>query len=394
MFDGQQMQTIKTNPLVSSVATPPIADVAGWIEGRAFPSDFPLLDVSQAVPSYPPADALRHHMAERLNEPATSIYTDIPGLGALRESLARHLSDEYQGNVTPSQVGVTAGCNQAFCIAMDTLAGPGDEVVMPLPYFFNHQMWLAMRGMVPAHPPFEEGLPRVESIADAITDRTRAIAIVSPSNPTGVEYPPALFSSLYELARERSIALVIDETYKDFRSNEGPPHQLFQHPDWESSFVHLFSFSKSYAMTGYRVGGMVAAPGFIDEATKMLDCMTICPSHIGQLGALYALENLAGWRDEKVLLMRARVKALQEGFRSNRLGYQLISAGACFAYIRHPFGDEGATSVARRLADEQNVLCLPGNMFGPGQEGYLRFAFANLETDEIPELIERLIRSQ
>ena len=274
------MQTIKINPLVSSVATPPIADVAGWIEGRDFPPDFPLLDVSQAVPSYPPDESLRNHMAQRLSEPATSVYTDIPGLAALRESLARHLSVEYQGNLTPGQVGVTAGCNQAFCIAMDTLAGPGDEVVMPLPYFFNHQMWLAMRGMVPVHPPFEEGLPSVDIIADTITNRTRAIAIVSPSNPTGVEYPPALISALFDLARARSIALVIDETYKDFRTTEGPPHHLFRHPDWDASFVHLFSFSKSYAMTGYRVGGMVAATGFIDEATKMLDCQTICPSHL------------------------------------------------------------------------------------------------------------------
>ena len=92
--------------------------------------------------------------------------------------------------------------------------------------------------------------------------------------------------------------------------------------------------------------------------------------------------------------MRSRVEALTTAFRSNRLSYQLVSAGAFFAYIRHPFDGEGATSVARRLADEQNVLCLPGNMFGPQQERYLRFAFANLEVEQIPALVERLISSQ
>ena len=236
------MCAAKSNPLISSVATPPIADAAGWIQDRTFPPDKPLLDVCQAVPSYPPADELRAHMAQCLTEPATSVYTDIVGLGTLRRSLAEHVSDDYQGQVSSGQVAITAGCNQAFCIAMDTLAGPGDEVVMPLPYYFNHEMWLSMRGIVAVHPRFEEGLPSLESMVETITDRTRAIAIVSPNNPTGVEYPPELITALFELARDRAIVLVIDETYKDFRSVQGSPHTLFQRPDWEDAFVHLFSF--------------------------------------------------------------------------------------------------------------------------------------------------------
>ena len=389
------MPVIKTNPLVGSVSTPPIADVAGWIEGRDFLPELPLLDVCQAVPSYAPANDLREHMAHRLAEPPTSAYTDIPGLPALRNALALHLSEDYQGTVEADQIAVTAGCNQAFCVAMDTLAGPGDEVIMPLPFYFNHQMWLSMRGIVPVHPAFQEGLPSVENIAEAITHRTRAIAIVTPNNPTGIEYPPALLDSLFELAREHSIALVVDETYKDFRASPAsPPHHLFQRDDWHGTFVHLFSFSKSYAMTGYRVGAVVAGQAFIDEVTKVLDCLAICPSHIGQIGALYALQNLRDWRDEKVHLMQTRVEALRAAFRSNRLTYQLVSTGAYFAYVRHPFIDEDASLVARRLADEQNVLCLPGNMFGPHQESYLRFAFANLDADDMPKLIERLINSQ
>ena len=384
----------KTNPLIAAVAAPPIADVAGWIDGRVFPADFPLLDVCQAVPSYPPSTALTDHMAQRLADPATAKYTDITGLASLREAVADHLSDDYQARVTPPQVAITSGCNQAFCTTMDALAGPGEEVVVPVPYYFNHQMWLDMRGVVPVHPRFEEGLPTVENIEAVITDRTRAIAIVTPNNPTGFEYPAALIDALFELALDRSVTLVIDETYKDFRSGDGPAHTLFQHPDWEGTFVHLFSFSKAYAMTGFRVGGVVAGTGFIDEVSKVLDCLSICPSHVGQLGALYALEHLSEWRDRKVRLMRTRVEALRSAFRSNRLEYKLTASGAYFAYIRHPFDGQDATSVARRLADEQNVLCVPGNMFGPQQESYLRFAFANLEAEQMPVLVERLISSQ
>lgn len=388
------MQLIKLNPLISSVATPPIADVAGWIENREFTPEKPLLDVCQAVPSYSPAESLRSYMADCLGAPATSVYTDIVGLGALRKTMAEHVNNDYGGKVHSDQVAITAGCNQAFCIAIDALARPGDEVIMPLPYYFNHAMWLSMRGIVAVHPPFEEGLPDLDRMRQCINDRTRAIAIVSPNNPTGIEYPASLVTELFQLAREHSIALVLDETYKDFRSTAGPPHTLFQDPNWQDTFVHLFSFSKSYAMTGYRIGGMVAAERFIGEATKILDCLAICPSHIGQLGAMYALKNLSEWRDEKVNRMKARVQALRAAFQSNRLTYQLVSSGAYFAYLRHPFETKGATTVARYLADEHNVLCLPGNMFGPGQESYLRFAFANLEVSDIPVLVQRLIDSQ
>lgn len=333
-------------------------------------------------------------MGRCLAEPTTSIYTDIVGLQPLRQAVAEQINDEYEATVHRDQVAITAGCNQAFCITIDTVAGPGDEVIMPMPYYFNHQMWLSMRGIVAVHPPFEEGLPDIERIGRHISERTRAIAIVSPNNPTGLEYPASLIEGLFQLARQHSIALILDETYKDFRSTPGPPHTLFQQADWQDTFIHLFSFSKSYAMTGYRVGGLVAAQEFIDEATKLLDCLTICPSHVGQLGALYAIENLSDWRDEKVKLMKARVDALRTAFKSNRLTYQLVSSGAYFAYLRHPFETEGATAVARRLADQHNVLCLPGNMFGSGQENYLRFAFANLEISDISVLVERLIYSQ
>ena len=388
------MPTIRPNPLISAVATPPIADVHGWIQDREFPAERPLLDVCQAVPSYPPAEELCTHVGEQLHQPETSAYTDITGLPTLRSALAEHLSDDYESEIETGQVAITAGCNQAFCLAMDVIAGPGDEVVLPLPYYFNHQMWLAMRGIIATHPEFTEGVPAVEDIAARLTERTRAIAIVSPNNPMGVEYPATVIAELYELAREHAIALVIDETYKDFRSTEGPPHTLFQKPGWDDTFVHLFSFSKAYALTGYRVGALVAGRDFIEQLEKVLDCVAVCPSHVGQLAALYGLTNLADWRRSKADLMRSRVIALREAFRSNRLRYQLVSSGAYFAYVRHPFEGENATAVARRLADECNLLCVPGNMFGPGQENYLRFAFANLDASEIPSLVDRLVESQ
>ncbi len=386
----------RSNPLIEGVVTPPIAQAHGWVRQRAAPNGLPLLDVSQAVPSYPPAAELLTHLAELIvTDPKTGLYTDILGIAELRRALAAHLSDDYGGSLDHRQVAITAGCNQAFCVAMDALARPGEEIILPLPYYFNHQMWLDMRGIRARHVAFEETHhPRVADFETLVNERTRAIVLVSPNNPSGTEYPPELFDALYDLAREREIALVVDETYKDFRARPAAPHRLFTHRDWDRTFVQLFSFSKAYALTGYRVGAMIAGPHLLAQAEKILDCLAICPSHIGQRAALYGLTQLADWRTDKVRLMRSRMAALRSAFCSNRLRYELVASGAYFAYLRHPFAEESATSVARRLVAQQNILCLPGSMFGPGQEHYLRFAFANLDADKIPELVERLISSQ
>jgi aspartate/methionine/tyrosine aminotransferase len=187
---------------------------------------------------------------------------------------------------------------------------------------------------------------------------------------------------------------VIDETYKDFRDASGPPHDLFQRRDWADTFVQLFSFSKTYAMTGYRVGSIIASERFVAEAEKIMDCMAICAPHISQQAALFGLTKLKGWKDEKRRMMAERTAALREAFKTPALKYGLDSVGAYFAYVRHPFENENAKTVARRLAEDHDLLCLPGSMFGSGQERHLRIAFAALDAEYMPMVVERLIESQ
>ncbi len=385
------------NPLLSAVAPPPVAEVYGWIAGRDFPADKPLLDVSQAVPGYPPDEALTAHLAEAVRQPQTALYTEIEGRPALRAALAGHTAALYGGAVEAAEVSITAGCNQAFCLAITALAGPGDEVILPTPYYFNHRMWLDMMGVAPVYlgfRPGHDGVPDAAEAAALITPRTKAIALTTPNNPTGAIYPPAVMDAFFEVARDHGIALVIDETYRDFLPGETPPHGLFARPDWRDALVHLYSFSKVYCLTGYRTGAIIAAESFVAEVAKAADCVTICAPAVGQAAALYGLEHLAGWRGDKRALMQDRMEALRLAFRRNDMAYEVVSTGAYFAYLKHPFGEVPSAAVARRLADEHNVLCIPGGMFGPGQEPYLRFAFANLGAEHMPALAERLVASQ
>jgi aspartate/methionine/tyrosine aminotransferase len=385
--------TYRTNPRLAAVIEPPIAEAYGWIAGRQFPRDKPLIDVSQAVPGYPPPPELTDYLAGRIGEPAMARYTEIEGLPELRAALAADIAAHYGGAVAAEQIVITAGCNQAFCLATLALAGAGDGVILPLPYYFNHRMWFDMQGIRAVHLPFRPergGVPDPDDAAARIGERTRAIVLVTPNNPTGAIYPADVIAAFYRLAQAHGLALVIDETYRDFLAADAAPHALFRDPAWADTLVHLYSFSKVFCLTGYRVGAIACGRALGAEIAKAMDTVAICAPRIGQVAAIHGLRALGAWRRGKGAMMRERLAALRAAFRRNDIGYELVSAGAYFAYVRHPHDGRPAADVARRLADRQNLLCLPGTMFGEGQEAFLRFAFANVPAEAMPAIAERL----
>lgn len=386
--------TTLASKIIQGIEAPPIAEAMGWISTS--PSNRTLINLCQAVPSYPPAEALAEEVGRLARLPATSLYSDILGIPALRQALAQNLADDYRAAISEHNIAITAGCNQAFATTMMALAEAGDNVILPVPYYFNHHMWLEMLGLRPRYLPAIKGESAIPAAADAaplIDERTRAIVLCSPNNPTGAIYPAGTIRDFYRLAKSHGLALVIDETYKDFRTDPGPPHDLFQEPDWSDCLIQLYSFSKVFALTGYRVGSVTASPRFLAELEKILDCVAICAPTISQGAALFGLTSLAQWKDEKLSLARAKAVALGQAFAHPGLDYRLLSAGAFFAYIRHPFAEEAKT-VAKRLAQQHDLLALPGSMFGSGQEQYLRLAFANVEAALMPDVVARLIESQ
>jgi aspartate/methionine/tyrosine aminotransferase len=387
--------TFAVSPPISRIEAPPIAEAMTWV--RPGQRSRELLNLCQAVPSYMPAEALQDEIARLAHDPETHLYTDISGIPELRQALAYHMAADYRGKIAPENVSIASGCNQAFCAAVMAVAQRGDNIVLPSPYYFNHQMWLDMLGvekrLVPA---FGEAraFPLPEDAAALIDDRTRAIVLCSPNNPTGAIYPPHIIEGFYELAKASGVALIVDETYKDFRPTPEPLHNLFAKVDWQDTFIQLYSFSKVFALTGYRVGSLIAGNRVLNEVEKILDCLAICAPQISQRAALFGLVSLTDWKGEKQRLMESRRAALLTAFKVPELSYKLVSSGAYFAYVKHPFKDVTAKSVAMRLAGEHDVLCLPGSMFGPDQESYLRFAFANSPAEDMPILVERLIESQ
>ncbi|TAD87771.1 MAG: aminotransferase [Alphaproteobacteria bacterium] len=382
---------LAVTPWLKAVEAPAIAVARAWVAGRQFPSDHPLIDLAQAVPGHPPPAALLDHLAEAVRDPASHRYTEILGLPRLREVHANHLSTVYRAPIAADRVGITAGCNQAFCAALQALAAAGDNVLLPTPWYFNHKMWLDMLG-VEVRPlsfrPDAGGVPDVAEAAAKIDSRTRAIILVTPNNPTGAIYPPAVLEAFYALAQRHRLALVLDETYKDYLPSAEPAHRLFEDPAWGGTVVQLYSFSKVFALTGHRVGSITASTTFLAEVEKILDCVAICAPNLGQRAALFGLEHLGPWVAGNTADLAARADAFRSGFQGLS-GWRLISLGAYFAYLQHPFPEAGL-SVAKRLADQHNMLLLPGSFFGVGQDPFLRLAFANATQDQVPEVMRRL----
>ena len=386
--------SLPLNPAFAATEPPPVMEARRWIEGVSFPADRPLINVSQAAPVDIPPLGLRQALAEAaLNDPSAHLYGPVLGLPALREEIARQWSATYGGTVLPTQVAITQGCNQAFCTVLATLAGAGDEVILTTPWYFNHKMWLDMAAVKTV--PLETDatlIPSADAAAALVTDRTRAIVLVSPNNPGGVEYPAETLAAFRDLCREKGLALIVDETYRDFDSRSGAPHDLFADPDWADTLIHLYSFSKAYRLTGHRVGAIVASTRRLAEAEKFLDTVAICPSQLGQIGALWGMRNLGQWlageRDE----ILSRRRAMVEGFKTLP-GWKLLGCGAYFAYVEHPF-DIPSDALCKRLVTEASLLMLPGTMFQPegsaAGKRQIRIAFANVDVQGIAEVIKRL----
>ena len=383
---------MKFNPNVLDCAPAPIAEAWSWVNNRE--SD-QLIDLCQAIPAHLPPQSLLDHLGEAIKRGQGATYTDIRGIPRLREALAQDIESRYRGNVNAEDIIVTAGCNQAFCTVIDTFCDRGDEVIIPLPTYFNHKMWLSIRGIKAQYLSFnsQTAQPDPDEAARLISARTRAIVLVTPNNPTGATYSRACIEQFFQLASAHNIALIVDETYRDFIDNDTAPHDLFSQPGWRDSFVHLYSFSKVFSLTGHRTGAVVAGSKLLEQMKKVQDCIAISAPHPGQLAALYGLEYLDSWKREKSLELQGRADAIKKALCHPDLRYRLVCAGAYFAYIEHPF-KVSSRDVVKRLIEDYELISLPGTYFGPQQEQFLRFAFANVNESRFDEIVSRLLDSQ
>ena len=378
------------------VDPPPVLEVKNWLSNPDLQPSKPLIDVSQAAPTEPPPEKMLEFMANKiLCDNAVNTYGPVLGLDELRESLASKWSRQYQGKVSKENVAVTSGCNQAFCASISSFTSENDEVIIPTPWYFNHHMWLQMAGVKSIPLETDANMnPILEKAEALITDRTRAIVLVSPNNPSGAIYSNQLLQKFFDLCKSNQIRLIIDETYKDFHPNASQPHTLLENNNWDQVLTILYSFSKTYRMTGHRIGALLTSKENLIEIEKALDTFTVCPPQLGQYAANWGLNNLEAWAAERRTEILQRAKHFSEKFQPlSAAGWSLRGCGAYFAFVEHPFEDE-SNILAPLILRDQGILLMPGTMFYPkhnplGSRSF-RIAFANIDKYKISTLLERL----
>lgn len=334
-------------------------------------------------PDFEIPQAVREALCRAIYEGHTH-YTHSLGEPALREAIARHYARTYGVTVSPDQVIVTAGTSPAMLLAFAALLDPGDEVILADPGYACYPSFVRfVDGVSAAVPVYEEdGFQfRPEEIARRITNRTKAILINSPSNPTGNLLSEERMRALAEFAPH----LISDEIYHGL-VYERRAHSILEYTD--HAFV-LNGFSKLYAMTGLRLGYLIAPPEYVRAIQKVQQNLFICANSAVQMAGIAALENTADdvahmvrIYDERRRFMIARLKEL--GF-----GITVEPTGAFYVFVNARHLSEDSYKLAFDILEKAHVGVTPGIDFGQHGEGYLRFSYAN-SLENITEGLRRL----
>jgi aspartate/methionine/tyrosine aminotransferase len=372
---------------IAAVQTPIIPTIQRWV--RATPG---IISLGQGIVAYgPPPEALE--AARRFGAtPTDHMYGPVEGLAELTDALDGKLARENNITVRPdSRIVVTAGSNMGFMNAILAILDPGDEVIIPVPYYFNHEMGVVMVDgrvvTVPTRPDYQLDL---DAIADAITPRTRAVLTVSPNNPTGVVYPEADLRALNTLCRDRGIFHLHDEAYEYFTYGSA---RHFSPGSIEGAGEHtisMFSLSKGYGMASWRVGYMVIPHRLFDAVNKIQDTVLVCPPAISQMAGLAAVNVGKRHSAPGVAHLDRMRQVLARALAEPNLPCETPAADGAFYFFTRVRTTMDPMTVAERLIREHRVAAMPGSAFG-ADGCHFRLSYGLLEEGTAAEGVNRLI---
>ncbi|HYE72219.1 MAG TPA: pyridoxal phosphate-dependent aminotransferase [Blastocatellia bacterium] len=374
---------------LQSVQSPVIPVVAELI--RNHPGT---ISLGQGVVYYGPPQRALDNIASCLADPNNHKYQAVQGVPQLVKLLEEKLLIENNINVRPdSQVIVTAGGNMAFMNAILAIADPGDEIILQLPYYFNHEMAITMSNCKAVLVPTDESYQlQPEAIRRAITNRTRAVVTVSPNNPSGAIYSEQSLREVNALCREHGIYHSNDEAYEYF-TYDGAKH--FSPGSIEGSGAHtisLYSLSKAYGFASWRIGYMVAPNHLFTAIKKVQDTILICPPVVSQYAAIGALQVGVDYCHEKLQPMaEVRELALTELNAIKHL-CTVPPVNGAFYFLMKLDTRLKPMQIIERLIRDFGVAAIPGDAFGMQDGCYVRVAYGALQKETVAEGIGRLVR--
>ena len=344
------------------------------------------VSLGQGIPSFATPLHIREAVAKALRDDADcGKYTLGPGIPRLREAIARQLSARHALAVDPdSQICITVGAMEGLLAGILTVVERCDEVILPSPNYASHIEQVLLAEGVPVFVPLLEDTWQLDvaAIRRAITDKTRAILLCNPHNPTGANFAEADLRAVAALAAERDLFVIADETY-DFLVYDQQSHfSLTSLPELRDRIIATFSFSKKYAMTGWRVGFVYACQELLDQIMKIHDAAAICAPTLSQYAALAALEGPQDCVGEIQRALRQRRDLAAERLRQLADFFRFVKPqGAYYLMARYLHPGVDSMTFALRLLNDARVITIPGGAFGPTGENHVRLSFGGTEVE-------------
>ena len=379
---------------VRSVAMPPI-DALNTHMSRMNSEGDDVISLGQSVPFFGPPPQMLDAVRDALDNFGPRLHTYGPdaGIPELRDALARKLH-AFNGVSFDSdtQLLVTPGSNQAFMVAMTTILEPGDEIAIASPYYFNHHMAIELCGGVVREIPLseEDGFQmRMQNVEAALTERTRAVVIISPNNPTGTVYRPEEIAVITRELTERGIYVITDDAYEVFCYDGARHTSVAGLAGSVDNVITLGSLSKTFGMTGWRIGYIAASAEFCRQALKVQDAMAICAPIISQIAATAALDQMPEYPLSMIAELDERRSLLEATLHKIPVLHWNKTDGALFAMVRSEVAG-GDRELAWEMLDRAQVLTVPGSAFGAQWEDFLRISYGCSPRDRYEEALSRL----
>ena len=317
-------------------------------------------------------------------------YTHAAGILPLRQAIADKLARENGLEYTADEVLVTAGAQEAVMVCMLALLDDGDEVLLPTPRFMSYDSAVTMCGGVPVSVPSDEATDFAmvpSEIEKCITDRTKVLVLVTPGNPTGAVTPPAMIREIAEIAKRHDLIVISDEIYEKLIWDGQEHLSIATLPGMRERTITINGFSKSYAMTGWRVGYLAAPAAFarmLIEPRHTLSINAATPSQHAALAALTGPQDAVGAMVEEY---RERRAATMAGLDAMGLTYG-FPGGAFYIYVNTSSTGMGGEAFCLHLLREGRVMIQPGTMFGDASDDYIRIGYLQ----PLPRILEALER--
>ncbi len=355
------------------------------------------ISLGQGVVNYgPPAQAVAS-LPRLMSDLGLNKYQAIIGHPALIDALKHKLADEnniHSGR--DSVVMVTAGSNMAFLNCLLAVGDPGDEFILPTPYYFNQEMAIRMVGCVPVPVPVNDDWSlHIEALAAAVTPRTRAIITVSPNNPTGAVYSKESLTAVNALCAKKNIYHFSDEAYEYFTYDGAEHFSPASLPGAHRYTISFFSMSKNYGMASWRIGYVVFPTDLLEAMNKVQDTNLICAPVVSQMLALEVLKYGRAWVQPKIdalAVVRKNVYKILKGL--DHLVQFPETQGAFYVLLKLPGLSTGDDVLAfnRTMAQQHKVVSVPGFTFGlldTQRANYQRLSYGALDAASVEQGVER-----